>query len=126
VQQVLIEEHPQINIAIIIVWIDMLAGDNEDAANRSAGIFPGNQVRQFHDSNRHFGKIIAESLGVSNAIAWDTYLFYDKGSEWKEHVPAPLDWAHQLDDPWADPGRFAWGDDLPVRLREITNRLFRN
>ena len=59
---------------------------------------------------RHLGKIIAESLGVSNAIVWDTYLFYDKGSEWKERAPTPLDWAHQLDDPWADPSHFAWGD----------------
>ena len=104
----------------------MLASDNEDAAGLSAGIFQGSQVQQFHDSNRHLGKIIAESLGATNAMAWDAYLFYDKGSEWKEHVPAPLDWAHQLDDPWADPAHFAWGDHLPVRLREIINRLIRN
>ena len=125
-QQVLIEEHPEIEITILIVWIDMLAGDNEDTANRSAGIFQGRQIRQFHDSNRHLGKIIAESLGATNAIAWDAYLFYDKGSEWKEQMPAPLDWAHQLDDPWADPAHFAWENDLPIRLREIANRLIRN
>ena len=125
-QQVLIEEHPPLDIAILIIWIDMLAGDNEEAAHRSAEIFHGRQVRQFHDSDRYLGRIIAESLGVRNAIAWDTYLFYDKGSEWKEYAPAPLDWAHQLDDPWADRDHFAWGDALPVRLREITNRLIRN
>lgn len=125
-QQVLIEEHPPIDIAIIIVWIDMLAADNEEAANRSARIFRGSQAQQFHDANQSLGKIIAESLGVRNAIAWDTYLFYDKGSEWKEYAPAPLDWAHQLDAPWADPDHFAWGDNLPVRLREIINRLTRS
>jgi hypothetical protein len=126
VQQVLIEEHPPIDIAIIIIWIDMLAGDNEEAAHLSARIFQGKQVRQFHASNHLIGKIIAESLGANNVTAWDTYLFYNRGSEGKEHMPIPLDWAHQLDDSWANPDHFVWGDDLPVRLREITNRLIRN
>ena len=126
-QQVLIEEYPRIDIAILIVWIDMLAADNEEAARRSAGTFAGEQVRQFHDPERRLGRIIAESLGVDHAVAWDAYLFYDKGSEWTaEHVPAPLDWAHQLDDPWADPDHFAWDRDLVVRLREITARLAGN
>lgn len=125
-QQVLIEEDPPIDIAIIIVWIDMLAADSEEAASLSARIFHDKRVRQFHDSNRYLGKIIAESLGNRDVIAWDTYLFYAKGSEWKENMPAPLDWAHQLDDPWANPDHFAWEDDLPARLREITNKLIRN
>ena len=101
----------------------MLARDNKDTANSSAKIFQGRQVLQFHDPNRRLGKTIAESLGVSNAIAWDTYLFFDKGIEWKEHLPAPLDWAHQLDDPWADPDHYARGDNLTVRLRGIVNKL---
>ncbi len=125
-QQVLIEEHPQVDIAIIIVWIDMLAGDTEDAANSSAKIFRDRQVLQFHDPNQHLGKMIAESFGLSNAIAWDAYLFYDKGSEWKEHLSTPLDWAHQLDDPWADQDHYAWGDHLTARLREIVNKLLAN
>lgn len=123
VHKVLIEDTPQINIAIIIVWIDMLAGDSENTAKLSAKMFEEHQVRQFHDSNGLVGKTIAESLGASNATAWDTYLIYDKGSEWQEHVSAPLYWVHQLDDPWADPDHFAWGDDLLTRLREIVNNL---
>ncbi len=123
-QQVLLEEQSQVDIAIIIVWIDMLAADNEEAASRSAQIFSGEQVRQLHDSERHLGRIIAESLGADRAIAWDAYLFYDKGSEWVEgHAPAPLDWVHQLDDSWASPDHHAWEDGLVIRLREITTRL---
>ncbi len=124
--QVLVEEHPEIDIAVMIVWIDMLAEDNEEAAKISAGIFRGKPVRQFHDPNHVLGTMIAERFGASNAIAWDVYLFYDKGSEWKDVMPAPLDWAHQLDDPWADPAHYAWDEALPVRLREIVRKLIPN
>lgn len=117
------EEHPEIDIAVMIVWIDMLAEDNEETANSSAGIFQGQPIQQFHDPNRLLGKTIAESLGGDHAIAWDVYLFYDKGSEWKEALPALLDWAHQLDDPWADPAHNAWDEALPVRLRDIVSKL---
>ncbi len=122
----LIEEQPQIDIAIMIVWIDMLPGDNSSSAGKAAKTFQDESIIQFHDSNRQLGKIIAESFGSSNAIAWDAYLFYDRGSEWKERLPFPLDWAHQLDDPWADPDHFAWGETLPVRLRGIISRLIGN
>lgn len=104
----------------------MLAADNEGSASQSAHIFPGGQVRQFHDPERHLGKLIAKSLGADNAVAWDTYLFYDKGIEWKERAPVPLDWAHQLDDSWADPDHFAWDENLILRLREIITRLAGN
>jgi len=104
----------------------MLAGDNEASVSNSAKIFESEQVRQFYDPNKVAGKIIAESIGANNMIAWDTYLFYDKGTEWKEHPPTPLDWAHQLDDLWADPLHFAWGKDLVVRLQEIMNSLIEN
>jgi len=126
VHKVLIEESAHTDIEIIIVWIDMRAGDNEETAIHASKIFQGDQILQFHDPNKLVGKIIAESLGASNAFAWDTYLFYDKGNEWKERAPAPLDWAHQLDDLWADTNHFAWDDELIVRLRKIANNLTNN
>lgn len=123
VQQVLVEKRPDIDIAIMIVWIDMLAGDNAETASISAKIFEDSQARQFHDPNHLLGKAIAESFGAENAIAWDIYLFYDKGSEWTEDLPVPLDWAHQLDDLWANPDHNAWGEALPARLSQIVNKL---
>ena len=121
--KVLIEESSYADIEIMIVWIDMLAEDNAITASVAAKIFQDTRVRQFHDPNRLAGKAIAESLGVNHASAWDMYLVYEKGKTWQEKPPAPFDWAHQLDDPWADPSHFAWRDDLPVRLRKIMNRL---
>ena len=103
----------------------MLVGDNIRTANFASNIFQEDRVMQFHDPNKLAGKLIAESLGAGNAVAWDMYLFYEKGSQWAERPPFPLDWAHQLDDAWADPNHFAWGENLIVRLREIVNRLIK-
>ena len=110
-------------IAIMIVWIDMLSGDHATTASAAAKMFQGERVVQLHDPNKLIGKAIAESIGANNAIAWDMYLFFERGCEWKEQLPSPLTWAHQLDDPWASPDHYAWGNDLPVRLREIMNNL---
>ena len=112
------------NIDIIIIWIDMLEGDNETTAGNSTKTFQDERVTQFHDPSRLAGRAIAESLGANDAIAWDMYLFYDRESKWEKKPPAPLDWAHQLSDPWANQDHFAWGDNLPLRLREIARRLF--
>ncbi len=101
----------------------MLATDNATTANFASNIFQDDRAIQFHDPSKLAGKIIAESLGAQHAVAWDMYLFYEKGSQWAERPPLPLDWAHQLDHAWADPNRFAWGDGLIVRLREIVNDL---
>jgi hypothetical protein len=38
VQQTIIESFPHAQISVNIVWIDMLAGDNESAARQSAQI----------------------------------------------------------------------------------------
>ena len=101
----------------------MLASDNATTANEAAKIFQHDNVIQFHDPNRLVGKAIAESLDVNDTIGWDIYLFYETGIKWREKPPVPFDWTHQLDDPWADPGRFAWGDELIVRLRRMIGEL---
>jgi len=126
VRKVLIEESAHADVEIMLVWIDMLAEDNVATASTASKIFQYDRVIQFHDPNRLAGKAIAESLGANHSIAWDMYLFYKAGSKWEEKPPVPLGWAHQLDDLWADPSHFAWGDDLPIRLRDIMNSLIEN
>jgi len=101
----------------------MLISDNATTANTAAEIFQHADAIQFHDPNRLVGKEIAESLGAHGSIAWDMYLFYETGSEWGEEPPIPFDWAHQLDDLRIDPNRFAWDDELRVRLRRMISAL---
>lgn len=109
-----------------MVWIDMLDGDNANMASGSARHVDNARIRHFHDPGQIAGKAIADSLGAQNHIAWDMYLFYVRGKVWKEKIPFPFDWAHQLSDPWAGPEHFAWREGLDKRLNSIISRLIKD
>lgn len=124
VQRSIIEDFPHVDIGVSVVWINMMEGDTKAAAERSARIINDPRVRHFHDPKRRSGEAIGKSLGWKDKVAWDTYLFYERGSRWMEAPPAPLKWIHQL--PWdtqADPAHFHTGDDLVEALHKIMKEL---
>jgi hypothetical protein len=102
----------------------MLASDGEAAAGRSAQMIEDSRIRHFYDPERRVGKIIAQSLGGPESIAWDIYLFYKPEDAWDSNPPMPTNWAHQLArSSWADPARYRVGDDLVKELKDITQNL---
>ena len=111
-----IEAFPEADIRIAIVWINKLPADSRKAAEKSSGIFSDPRLCQFYDPQLLSGRAVADSLGWQDRVAWDIYLFYTAGSRWTETPPAPIDWMHQLTDPWATPDRLRMGDDL---VREL-------
>ncbi len=111
-------------MSVSIVWINILQGDSEMTARKSAIIFNDPRVLQFYDPHRLSGKAIAESLGWKGRVAWDIYLFYTAGGKWNETPPAPVDWMHQLTDTWADPDRLRTGNDLVRELAASMKTLF--
>jgi hypothetical protein len=113
------QSFPAVDIAISMVWIEMLPNDNAEAVEKSAVLFQDERIRHFHDPNHFVGQVIAESVGTAGHIAWDMYLFYTREGSWGEKPPAPFGWAHQLNETWVVPGHYAWGDALPVMLHQI-------
>jgi hypothetical protein len=108
------------------VWINMLAYDERDAAQRAAVKMDRDpRLRQFYDPGRRAGTAIARGLGADEpAVAWDAYLLYAPGATWENAPPVPFDWAHQLTaSRWADRRRYYQGDDLMAALRAIMGRL---
>jgi hypothetical protein len=101
----------------------MLPGDSETAAREKAVIFNKPRVHQFWDPNQLSGKAIAKALGYKGRVAWDIYLFYAPGSEWKDHPPEPAGWMHQISEGWADRGHFYTGQDLRRKLYETAQGL---
>ena len=84
-------------------------------------------MRQFHDprATRLAGKAFAHDLiREGRGVAWDIYLFYDRGALWGEHPPEPVDWMHQLGGGRrADPQRFHAGAELVKELRRSMKKL---
>jgi hypothetical protein len=119
VQEVIVEGFARFPISIAIVWINMLALDDEAAAASSARLVQDLRARHFHDPHALAGKAIAARLGNPGAIAWDIYLFYRSGLPWQQEPPVPVEWAHQLSDAWADPNHFHWNDELVTELQRV-------
>jgi hypothetical protein len=121
---VLAEGFPHADLAAAVVWINMLPTDAGLTAQFAARGMPDARLRFFHDPDKAVGRAVAlgshlevaQSLGAPDQVAWDVYLFFDKGAEWREALPAPTRWAHQLGDPWADPARYFTGGELVQEL----------
>ncbi len=110
-------DFPRADISVGIVWINMLAGDTQEAARRSAIIVADPRVRHFYDPDRQAGKAIAEVLGWKGHIAWDIYLFYAQDAVWGHLPPEPGTYMHQLRDGWATQAHFRRGDALVEALQ---------
>jgi hypothetical protein len=113
-------------VVVIVVWLPMLEGDTEAAAQGAADtILADPRVRHLYDPERHAGRAIARHLGAEqDQVAWDIYLFYEPGAEWREAPPTPAAWMHQLTNSrWADPAHYHSGQDLVEELEETMKRL---
>jgi hypothetical protein len=98
----------------------MLDGDTEEAIERSAAAFAEFDVVQFVDSDRVLGRHIAHSFSGVDSVAWDIYLFYGSDARWKNEIPTPDDWIHQLGTcSWAPAERYHCGDALRTALVEM-------
>jgi len=126
VQKSIIEANPTSEIMISIVWINRLDGDSEEAANLASEKFvKDNRVNHFFDPEQRVGSAIAENLGVTvEESAWDIYLFYKPGKEWKELPPIPNEYVHQMSqNVWADPSKFFSGEALEDELCKVMENL---
>jgi hypothetical protein len=125
----MLEEYPDANLNIIIVWIEMNEVDSIGVVQEASKLFSNDsRVSQFYDPAKVSGLEVAWGLGAkSGEVAWDVYLFYDDQDEWVEQLPQAKDWVHQLEGSgWADPARLFQGHNLTEKLREIMVNLLQN
>jgi len=105
------------DMVVSIVWIPMLPGDSESAAQVATALIPDARAQHFFDADCRAVRALASRLGGEDRIAWDMYLFFSPGVTWGDEPPLPMDWVHQLDDEdWADPARYRCGNDLVAAL----------
>ncbi|MFA5787582.1 MAG: hypothetical protein WDA71_11495 [Actinomycetota bacterium] len=121
--RVLAQANPDADLAAMIVWIEMLPEDRVADVTALAGEMSDPRIRWFHDPSRRAGRAIAASLGAAGQVAWDVYLYFDADAEWRNQLPAPRQWAHQLDDAWADPTRHHFGDQLEPELGRLLKSI---
>ena len=101
----------------------MLPEDTEATARHSARLFDDPRLRQFYDVERRVGRAIARSLGFPDEVAWDIYLFYQKGQIWADSPPMRYAWVHQMSAGWAGATHRCCGKLLDAELRTTMERL---
>ena len=140
---------PDADIAVAIVWIDMLDSDGARPAKRAARAFAGDErVMQFHDPNKRSGMawtqeafeghaaLAASSLPPDDPLApmlrargsefptWDCYMFYDTGVKWTDRVPTPKLFGRQVM-AFEDGTSLLWMNDFykPPRRLELEKAI---
>ncbi len=77
----------------------MLAADHREAALAQEALFRDERVTHYWDGRTALGPRVAQTLKLSAAIAWDTYMVYRAGAIWEgEQVPVPDFWMHQMNE----------------------------
>ena len=102
----------------------MMSGDTCKAAQKAFKEFKDVRVKQFYDPQQLSGRAFAASLGHSDKVAWDMYLFYPPRAMWGELPPPPEVFMHQLRDSWADQTWLFEKDQLPAKLCETMKLHF--
>lgn len=126
VREDVVDAFHEAGFSVSLVWIPMLAGDSPAAIERTAAEFSRDGLRQFADPERTMGHLVADSLGGSDSIAWDIYLFYGPDARWTDELPEPIEWVHQLGGySWASPERYRCGNELTEELGTVARQMVR-
>ena len=103
-----------------LIWVRVMEDDNQQTAQIAADQMADPRLRHFYDPHLKAAREMAAVLGGPGSYAWDTYLVFSPGAEWREAPPQPSDWAHQLDHvAWAPEQRRHKGQALVDAIRRM-------
>lgn len=100
------------------MWEPILRTDDARGARKATTILPDPRVHHYWTEGQEVGEIFQVPLGLKGEPAWDVYLLYPAGIEWKGGAPpTPTYFMHQLG---ALPAaRRLNGETLADKLREV-------
>ena len=80
----ILNAHPNAKVAVLVVWLPMLAGDSRSAWD--SHVLDDPRVVEFWDGNRLAGRWLNDKrlggLGYPGGIVWDAYYAFSKHSTW--------------------------------------------
>lgn len=100
------------------VWEPILRTDDERSARKATTILPDPRVRHYWIDSQAVGEMFQAPLALKDEPAWDVYLVYPPGTEWRgSRPPKPAYFMHQLGSLPA--GRRLNGETLATKLRDV-------
>jgi len=97
VQQQVLETIESKMLRAYAVWEPILRTDDERSARKATTCIPDPRTRHYWVDSQELGKLFQPAIGLETEPAWDVYLVYKPGREWKQkNPPAPDFFMHQL------------------------------
>lgn len=110
-------------VGVSLVWVRVLAEDDEQAARTAAGQFQHPGLQHFYDPSQLAAREMATVLGGKGHFAWDAYLAFAAEAAWEDEPPQPVDWVHQLDHAaWAPAERQRKGEALVQAINQMIKK----
>lgn len=111
-QQALLEQNPELDIVVYVVWIERLSTDTYESARDASSLLPDGRVMQFFGSD-NAAAYIADIMGYPGESAWNIMLLYDAEAVWEPELPRPGWYVHQQGPGhWLGGEYYAAGNDL--------------
>lgn len=110
------------NLRVYSVWVPILDSDAESWVPNAMKRLPDIRVNHYSDGQGElvevYKTIIPTRQGDTGDYlkAFDVYLLFPPGAEWKDQPPAPSFWMHQL---LLDPKRRLNGSTLAAEVRNF-------
>ena len=117
-QEAVFQGIPSESLRAYAVWEPILRTDEVRAARRATTILPDSRVRHSWTAGQEVGEAFQPPLSLKGTPAWDVYLVYPRGVEWRgKSPPRPTYFMHQL--PGLPASRRLDADTLAARLQAL-------
>ncbi len=87
-QKEILEEHPDSDVRVYVVWFNMLSGDSRSGWDEC--IMSDPRVTHLWDEKRLASRAFAGEVEGAAAPVWDAYLLYGPGATWGEEPSRPI------------------------------------
>ena len=98
VQQKVLAKLKSEKMQVFVVWLPRYQGDDRNKAVLAANIVSDPRATHYWDGKGALGVRFGKTLDLpdNRNFAWDVYLAFDHTTQWKESLPQPAYWMHQL------------------------------
>lgn len=120
VQRYLLERNPDPRLRVYVVWGPMLGPETEEDARGATSLVPDGRTTHFWTGVDTLAERLRGPAGLTDELAWDTFLLFPPGARWGESPPAPSSVLHV--DKRLPAARRLNGELLATEARELLTR----
>lgn len=78
----ILDPHPSADLAVMVVWFDMLPGDTR--AFTDLQVMNDHRATNYWDEEKTLGRWYGEHVSGGGGVEWDVYYLYGPGARWSD------------------------------------------